>query len=141
MLLFVFAWRHYEFSMYWILNRAWVYTFVSSQSAQNIYHILACIDICCIHLAVIQYIYYDTLYTKSSHSVQLHSCFWKNLYHAKEIYQWEQFNLKIKWLWKGIVIPDRQGSHYVRTFCMNTMYKNTFRSSSNVNCVSLLGRM
>ena len=71
MLLFVFAWRHYEFSMYWILNRAWVYTFVSSQSAQNIlYHILACIDICCIHLAVIQYIYYDTLYSKSSHGVQ-----------------------------------------------------------------------
>ena len=41
---------------------------------------LPCIDICCIHLAVIQYIYYDTLYTKSSHSVQLHNCFWKNLY-------------------------------------------------------------
>ena len=136
MLLFVFAWRHYEFSMYWILNRAWVYTFVSSQSAQNIlYHILACIDICCIHLAVIQYIYYDTLYSKSSHSVQLHNCFWKNLYHAKEIYQWEQFNLKIKWLWKGIVIRTMWGLS-VWIPCTNT-----FRSSSNVNCVSLLGRM
>ena len=46
-------------------------------SQHKIYTIfLPCIDICCIHLAVIQYIYYDTLYSKSSQSV--HNCSWKN---------------------------------------------------------------